>query len=63
MAVAYRKSLYFTEVEQVIAAIRNGEPIYWGDKLRTHKSMLDTTLRMLIVATAMRQLAAAIKED
>lgn len=59
----WQKGERFDDVNDVIGAIRNGHSIYWGAKLRNSKSMLDESLRVLIVATAMGELWSAVKED
>jgi hypothetical protein len=59
----WQKGTRFDDVSDVIAAIRNGHSIYWGAKLRNSKSMLDESLRVLIVATAMGELWSAEKEE
>ena len=53
---AWRKDYRFVDPAQVFEAVRNGQHIYWGNKLRNPKSMLDETLRVVIVATAMGEL-------
>ena len=59
----WSKGARFDDPNDVIAAVRNGHYVYWGNKLRNSKSMLDESLRTLIVSTAMGELWSAVKED